>query len=189
MCDFSGRLIACLDQELPEAEAYDVELHVKSCAECRGQISTYQQTAKSFDAYCEALLQSKANRRFPGWVPLIAGVAAVATLALLLAFVPGPAETLPVFTPMATKPAPAVFRAEIDSTNVKHRRVITPVEVAARKPEAVVDENWMASEPAIQIAIPGDAMFPPGALPEGVSFVAELSVAADGSPERIHLQP
>jgi hypothetical protein len=50
------------------------------------------------------------------------------------------------------------------------------------------DENWMAAEPAIQIAIPGDAMFPPGALPEGVSFVAELSVAADGSPERIHLQ-
>ena len=109
MCDFSGKLIAWLDRELPEGETCDVERHVNSCAECQAQISRYEQAAHLFDAYCEALLEFKAHRRIPGWVPLVAGAAAVAALGLLLAFVPGPAETLPSRTPMATAP-PAVLK-------------------------------------------------------------------------------
>ena len=189
MCDFSGKLIAWLDRELPEGETCDVERHVNSCAECQAQISRYEQAAHLFDAYCEALLEFKAHRRIPGWVPLVAGPAAVAALGFLLAFVPGPAETLPSRTPMATTPPPAIFKTALDPTHVKqHRRVIAPAQLAARNAQPA-GENWMAAEPAIQISIPGDAMFPPGAVPEGISFVAELSVAADGSPERIHLQP
>jgi hypothetical protein len=188
MCNFSGRLIAWLDRELPDAAARDVERHVKNCAECQAQISGYEQTGQLFDAYCDALLQSKARRRIPGWVPLVAGAAAVATLGLLLAFVPGPAEILTIHTTLASRPAPAVIKTAFDPKQAKHRRAVTPVQAAERKPQQR-DEQWMATEPAIQIAIPGDAMFPPGALPEGISFVAELSIAADGSPERVHLQP
>ena len=44
------------------------------------------------------------------------------------------------------------------------------------------------ADPAIQIAIPADSMFPPGAVPEGVNFVASLSLA-DGSVQAIRLQP
>ena len=49
--------------------------------------------------------------------------------------------------------------------------------------------GWQSAEPAIQIAIPADAVLPPGAAPEGVSFVAEVSIAPDGSAHRIFLQP
>lgn len=46
-----------------------------------------------------------------------------------------------------------------------------------------------APEPAIEIAIPSEAMFPPGAVPEGMSFVADVTLGADGSAERVRLQP
>jgi hypothetical protein len=44
-------------------------------------------------------------------------------------------------------------------------------------------------EPMIRIAIPADEMFPPGAVPEGIHFVADLTIAADGSAERLLLRP
>ena len=51
------------------------------------------------------------------------------------------------------------------------------------------EANWLPAEPAIEIAIPADAMFPPGALPEGVNFTANISIAADGSAQQVRLQP
>jgi hypothetical protein len=44
-------------------------------------------------------------------------------------------------------------------------------------------------EPHIEIAIPAYAMFPPGAVPPGMSFTADLIISADGSPERLDLRP
>jgi hypothetical protein len=41
----------------------------------------------------------------------------------------------------------------------------------------------------IQIAIPADEMFPPGAVPEGMHFVADVTIAADGSAEQLRLRP
>jgi hypothetical protein len=32
-------------------------------------------------------------------------------------------------------------------------------------------------------------MFPPGAVPEGINFIAELSIGPDGSAERVRLRP
>jgi hypothetical protein len=43
--------------------------------------------------------------------------------------------------------------------------------------------------PAIRIAIPADEIFPPGAVPEGVAYIANLSLAADGSVQGLRLQP
>jgi hypothetical protein len=41
----------------------------------------------------------------------------------------------------------------------------------------------------IEITIPSDAIFPTGAVPDGVSFVAEVTLAADGTAEGLRLQP
>lgn len=49
--------------------------------------------------------------------------------------------------------------------------------------------NWIANEPSVQIAFPAAAMFPPGAVPEGINFVADLSIGADGSVQQVRLQP
>jgi hypothetical protein len=45
------------------------------------------------------------------------------------------------------------------------------------------------AEPAVEIAISADAMFAPGAVPPGISFTAELTIAADGTAERLGLHP
>jgi len=47
----------------------------------------------------------------------------------------------------------------------------------------------LPDEPVIQIAIPAEEMFPPGAVPEGMHFVADVTIAADGSAERLRLRP
>ena len=47
--------------------------------------------------------------------------------------------------------------------------------------------DWAMAEPAIQIAIPADAMFPPGAVPEGVTYIANVSLGPDGSVRGIQI--
>jgi hypothetical protein len=49
--------------------------------------------------------------------------------------------------------------------------------------------NWAPSAPAIQIAFPAEAIFPPGAVPQGFDFVADVSIAADGSAQQLNLRP
>jgi len=49
--------------------------------------------------------------------------------------------------------------------------------------------DWAMSEPAIQIAIPADAMFPPGAVPEGVTYIANVSLGPNGTVQGITLRP
>jgi hypothetical protein len=47
----------------------------------------------------------------------------------------------------------------------------------------------LPAAPALEIAIPGDAIFPPGAFPPGISFTADVTIAPDGSAQQIRLQP
>jgi hypothetical protein len=49
--------------------------------------------------------------------------------------------------------------------------------------------NWFPTEAPVYIAIPADALFPPGAFPEGVGFVADVNLRPDGSAQRLRLQP
>ncbi len=53
MCNYSAKLIAWLDHELPENEASDLEQHVQGCSECRSLASTYETTSDLFHGYCE----------------------------------------------------------------------------------------------------------------------------------------
>ena len=58
-----------------------------------------------------------------------------------------------------------------------------------RKQVPAPSAAWQPAEQTIQIIIPADALFPPGAFPEGVSFVADLRLAADGSAGGLALRP
>ncbi len=182
MCNFAGRLVAWMDGELAENEAAETERHVAACAECRASVASYEEASQGFAAYYDTTTQTtlaaQPHRKLPRSVP-IAAAAAVAVI-VLLALLPRAAKpALPVARvasqpPMAVQPAikplPPVHRAHF---------------AAHKKAPAA---NWAMADPAIQIAVSADSMFPPGAVPEGVNFVANLSLA-DGSVQAIRLQP
>ncbi len=185
MCDFSGRLIAWMDSELEANEAAVLERHVRACAECRARVAAYEDVSRGFAAYCDVVLETamvtKIHRKLPRWVPVVAGAAAVAVVVLVLASLPRTVKQIPVVPRVAEARPPIAPRTVTNTPNPVQRRHAA----AHRKTQTA---NWAVAEPAIQIAIPGDAMFPPGAVPEGVNFVANLSLA-DGSVQGLRLQP
>jgi hypothetical protein len=61
--------------------------------------------------------------------------------------------------------------------------------LATDAPAEQTEQGAVASEPALEIAIPADAILPPGAVPEGVSFDANVTIAPDGSAQQINLTP
>ena len=83
MCDFSGKLIAWLDRELPAEEAAEVERHLAGCSECRSGVDAYKRVSGEFDAYCDAAMASNARRGTPRWVPVASAAGAVAALVAL----------------------------------------------------------------------------------------------------------
>ena len=184
MCDFSGRLVAWMDRELPENEAADVERHVRECLDCRGRVDAYEQVSRRFVAYCDAAIGEKPRRGLPRWVPALLASAAAAAV-LLLVLQPTTVKEMPVRPRLADATPAVIVGTETETAprpvkKVYRRRVIAPV----KTPNA----SWASAEPAIQIAIPVEAMFPPGAVPEGITFIADLSVAADGSVQGLRLQ-
>jgi len=185
MCDFSGGLIAWMDCELGANEAAAVERHVQGCAECRERVATYEDLSRGFAAYCDAVLETAAvttiHRKLPRWVHVVTGAAAVAAVVLWLALLPRSVKPVPVVPRVAEARPPIAAETATKPLKPVQRR-----QVAAHRKTPTA--NWVLAEPAIQIAIPADAMFPPGAVPEGVNFVANLSLA-DGSVQGLHLQP
>jgi hypothetical protein len=187
MCDFSEKLIAWLDNELTENEAIVIGRHVRGCAECRSRVNSYEAAGKMFDAYWEAVMASKATRRRPRWIPVLAGAAAATAsiAALLLVFLRVPVEQLPLHRSAGTPPPAIVAKAASSPVKRLRRGAGSRVQSAAQ----VQSEKWATGSPAIQISIPANEMFPPGAVPEGINFVADLSVAVDGSAQQLHLRP
>jgi anti-sigma factor RsiW len=198
MCDFSGKLIAWLDHELPPEEATEVERHLASCCECRSGVEAYKRVSGEFDAYCDAAIASSVRREVPRWAPVVLGAGAEASLVALFLTMPRTRVEPPAFhLPQAALTAsPAVVAAaapaSLSSIQRFHRqRAVAPASNrnANAAPVQSQDANVLPDEPMIQIAIPADEMFPPGAVPEGMHFVADLSIAADGSAERLRLRP
>ncbi len=191
MCDFPGRLVAWLDGELLEGEAAEVQRHVQTCMECRSRADGYKWVSEGVNAYCDEALTAKMDRGAVRWT-LALSAAAVVGIALLMAFPRTRVEPTLAQPPVAA--APAFHDAAADGSAVRvfetapasekkiHRR-------RAAAPAQIQNANWVAAEPEIQIAIPGDAMFPPGAVPDGINFVAEVSIAPDGSAQGLRLQP
>jgi anti-sigma factor RsiW len=188
MCDHSGKLVAWLDGELGNDEMAELERHISACGECRSQLESYKQVSATFDAYCDAVVSAKSHqKRLPRWVPVLT-TAAAAAIAATLVLVLLRARIEPVALPPPVRvqaPPPAIV---VESVPVPAAR--KPVH--RQRPAGMVPRqtaNWQPAEPAIQISIPAESMFPPGAVPEGVNFIADLSIAADGSAEQIRLRP
>jgi hypothetical protein len=198
MCDFSGKLIAWLDRELSAEDAGEVEHHLEACSECRGEVDAYKRVSSEFDAYCDEAIASNAHRNVPRWVPAVAAAGALAALVALFLALPRTRVVPPAFhTPeVAIKASPAVVAKVMPATirpmqKVRRRPAVAPAQVQNDNATFAQNQNSyiLPDEPVIQIAISADEMFPPGAVPEGMHFVADLTVAADGSAERLRLRP
>jgi anti-sigma factor RsiW len=185
MCEYRGKLIAWLDCELSGEEAAEVETHVQACQECRNQVAVYGDVSRRFDAYCDATLEAKMPHRMPRWVPALSGVV-VAAAVMLLAFPRARLESPPIQPPVHAPMATAVSVGDIAPQPAGGKKILKR---RASKIGPDKTSNWLPSGAAVEIAIPAEAMFPPGAVPEGMNLIAELSIAPDGSVERLRLRP
>lgn len=192
MCEFSGKLIALLDGELAAGEAIEVERHLGACAECRNLLRAYERLSHGVDAYCDAKLETSAPRvAAPGKsMLLVAGAAAFIAIVAVFLAIPRAKPRMREEQPVAEISSPASVRTVVAENP---RAVSGPVRKIRRHPAAapaqVREANWAPQEPAIEIAIPADAVLPPGAVPEGVAFVANVRIAADGSARQTFVWP
>ncbi len=197
MCDFSGKLIAWLDRELPAEEAADVERHLEDCSGCRASVDAYKKVSGEFDAYCDAAMASSARRGAPRWAP-VAVAAGAAALVALFVVMPRTRTKTPEFLPpqAALEASPRVVAAAVpapaNAIQRIHRRahaVPAPITNTNAAPAQNQNAYLPPNEPTIQIAIPADEIYPPGAVPEGMHFVADVTIAADGSADGLRLRP
>lgn len=191
MSETHPNLIAWLDRELEPAEAVAVESHLQGCEECRGRVSAYESVSADFAASYKAANEPPAPaipmRSAPRWTAYVVAAAAIAVIAFALlprAQKHTTAETKTVAAVVTSEPA-APAPAAVTEPPQKH---LTPAvkHRAAKKPTVGEPVAWAATQSAIQIAIPADAMFPPGAVPEGMAYIARL--APDGSLQEIRVQ-
>jgi hypothetical protein len=175
-----------------------VERHLEACSEGRIEVDAYKRVSGEFDAYCDEAMTSNVRHGDPRWVPVVSAVGAVAAVVALFFVWPRTPVQPPAF--LSSKVVVSVSAADtteglparVRSIQKIHRRqVVTPVQIhntivpTVQNQDAYIPTN----EPMIQIAIPADEMFPPGAVPEGIHFTADLTIAADGSAERLRLSP
>ncbi len=183
MCNGSEKLVAWMDGELADKEASAVERHVSDCSECQGRLKAYGEVSRLVVTHCDAAVGAKPRRKLQRWVPALAGTAAAAAI-LLFVLRPAPVRQVPVVA-QAAKPDPAlVVGAPSAPVTAKAKTVHRRHEHAA---ERNANGGWAFADPDIQISIPAEAMFPPGAAPEGAIFRANLSVASDGSVQGLRL--
>ena len=181
MCEYSEKLVAWLDRELPADEAARLELHLHGCSECPPRIAAYSEVSTALAGYCDGVMAASSARR-PSW-SVLAGAGAVAASLLLLLLLPRtPAGRVAIPPPHGiTPPAIAFEHAPVAVRNVPRRRV--------GKPAQVQNATGQFAQLEIEIAIPAEALFPPGAAPEGFQFVADISIGADGSAQSLRLRP
>ena len=232
MCDYSGRLVAWLDRELPEPETTDIKRHLKACAECRNRLASYQKASSSFEAYCDAMIVTKGNSRTGSMVaakkmserssgllrlvPMASATAVITAMALVVALPRGSVELTAAHALVASTSAPpphslgpgsstmhlkaadqpgmigGAAHPLVHVANPSHRRhsvAGTQRRNSNPAPNSIQSKNASPAEPAIEIAIPAEAIYPPGAVPEGVNFIADIAIAADGSLQPVGLRP
>ena len=187
MCELSGKLMAWLDHELESDEMAGVERHIEECAECQREVAAYREVSATFHSYCDAVMESRLRRRSSQWVPVLSAVGAVAfAVVALLVFQHRRVEPLVPAAVVKTLPTAAATATVVEPTSVASKTIPRRHAAPQTRREIV---NWAPAEPAIEIAIPAESMFPPGAVPEGVTFTADLSIGADGSAQQMRLQP
>lgn len=198
MCEHSGRLVASIDGEVSAAEASEIARHVAECAECRSCVAELRNVSGKLEEYCEAVLQASARRESRWQKPALLAAAAAIILTLLVA--PrrrpvAPPDEAHRETASAVSIAQSVRRAvasasggatrDFESRHKRRARATAPEQGRAH----VATAGPASEEPALRIAIPAEAIFAPGALPDGMIFVADLSIGADGRVEQLRLVP
>ena len=189
MCEVQGKLVAWLDRELAADEAVAVQRHVQQCEECRRWLTKYENASETFEAYCDALMAAKAPRQAGRGAGVLAGalVTVIAAAVMFLIFPRRPVEPSPILKPTEPTAATAsVLALEPAAEPVPRRATIHKRHVAPRVSDYATKAEPM--DTAIQIAIPAEAMFPPGAMPNGVNFIADVRIAADGSVQQVRLR-
>jgi len=154
MCDFQPKLVAWLDNELPENQAAEVERHVQACQQCRAARERYEQVSRTLDSYCDAVMAARTHRALPSWIPAASGaLLAIAATVLLFTFHRPRVELRPVITPAATA-APVQFLAaeSVAHKKIHRRRAVLPVQGPSQQPAA----KWQPAETAVQITIPAE---------------------------------
>ena len=184
MCNLEPKLIAWIDDELSVEEAERVERHLSECHDCRERLARYEDVSKGFVGYCEILaIENAPDKKYCWTTPVLSLVAAVIVVFLLART---PSEKSVVQTPaVLTASVPAVEKSEIKQALVKpirRRHRVATKEISRQT------ANWRSTGGAVQIAIPAESMFAPGAVPQGMNFIAELRIAPDGSVEQVLLR-
>jgi anti-sigma factor RsiW len=193
MCEYQPNLIAWLDGELSPVEAAAAARHVESCEPCRAQFASFREASQNFQHYCDAVLAANSKPKFPRWVPALTAAALVAAATLFLIFPRKHAATSrPVQAPIlattaASAPTPTPAPVLTPAPALAPRKA-TPHARRANPANASSAAAWRPTETAVEIAIPADAMFAPGAVPPGMKFFAEMSIAPDGSVRQVRLR-
>jgi len=165
-----------------------LEQHLPQCGECRANLARYEEASQIFDDYCNAVMTAAPDRDQHRWIPILSAAAAilvlVASTAMLLRTHVQPLSPSPTAI-VRPAPSPLVPEPATPPANAMRARRARP------KPVRAEASNWLplALEPAVEVAIPADAMFPPGAVPEGVNFIADVNFAPDGSARQMRLRP
>jgi hypothetical protein len=184
MCEFEKRLIAWMDCELEAGEALEIERHVQVCAPCSARVREYRDVSRSFADYCGAIATRKEPRRWR-WAAWGATAAAAATAGMVMLMIHSRVEPLPFQSPAVAQAPEMAFRTA--PVNPASRVKMIQQRPTAKRGE-IPHRAWRTG-PSIEIAIPVEAVFAPGAMPRGFSFAAELSIANDGSPGALRLRP
>ena len=188
-CGCSEKLVVWLDGELSTDEAAYLEQHLGACVECHTKLDAYKEVSVAVQSYCGAVATLGTHRAAPLRVlPYVGAAAAAAALSFFL-LQPRPHIVAPAVQPAPATPS-VVAIPDAKPASLAPSPHIKPVRVRhSAEPLQGLQTNSPTAESAVQIAIPAEALFPPGAFPQGVAFVADLSIAPDGSPQRLHLEP
>ena len=192
MCNYSGQLIAWMDDELTAHESAAVDRHLLSCGECQSRVKAYENISHLLTAYTHAASTEAPPRRTqPHWLPALAAAALVATVLFIIHNASNKQTPVAVRT-VAVTPLPAVETARVRSpVEIRGSRIKATTSQKPRHAHSGTADDGSAAtfaDSSIQITIPADAMFPPGAIPEGVTFVANVSMASDGYVQNLRLQ-
>jgi hypothetical protein len=184
MCEFDKRLIAWIDCETEAVEALEIERHLRVCTACSARAREYREVSRSFADYCGAIASRKSSRPLR-WAAFSATAVLAATAAVVMLMLSQGVDLLP-FQPPVVAEAPAMaLRTTSVNPVVPAKLMRRPL----RARRAEVPQPAWSLEPSIEIAIPIEAVFAPGAVPPGFSFAAELSIANDGSARALRLRP
>ena len=202
-----------MDREVEPCEAAELERHVAECAECRSCAAEFRRVSGAFEEYCEEVGRQWEGRQATRMQLLLWAAAAAILLAVILGYsrpqlvtreerLASPAAVgMDSATAVTERAKAKTAEAAMSGHHTLRRAGAVHAERGAASPRLCAEqgcasgsaeiarEDGLAREPAIEIAIPVEAMFPPGAVPDGLNFVADMSIGADAGAEQLRLRP